>query len=378
MNMNRRDLLKRGAAGAVGLVGLPSLAQLLSTMDAYAAPDGASGGMTALIAAAKKEGHLNTIALPPDWADYGEIMKTFQSKYGISITNTNPDGSSAQEVQAVQSLKGQGRAPDVVDVGPQFALQGKQLGIYAPYKVATWASIPANMKDPDGYWYGDYWGVESFLTNTSVIKEAPKDWADLLSPKLKGAVALDNDPRAASDAFSAVFAAALGNGGSLDNIEPGIDFFVKVKKAGNWNPTIAHTAQIAKGATPVVIKWDYLNLAVRDELNGNPTVEITIPATGKYGGYYCQAINKYAPNPNAAKLWQEYIYSDEGQLMYLKGYTHPARYQDLAKRHKIPAALAAKLPAAEEYKGVQFASLAQIAKATKVLAEQWGPKMIGS
>ena len=78
---------------------------------------------------------------------------------------------------------------------------------------------------------------------------------------------------------------------------------------------------------------------------------VSVPKSGTYAGYYCQAISKYAPNPNAAKLWQEFLYSDEVQLLFLKGYTHPARYADLAGPQKIPAALAAKLPPAAAYAG---------------------------
>ncbi len=211
-----------------------------------------------------------------------------------------------------------------------------------------------------------------------MVPQAPQDWPDLLSPKLRGKVALGGDPRQAGEAFGAVFAAALANGGSLDNIQPGVDFFAKVKKAGNFNPTFALPANVAKGATPVAIRWDYLLLASRDSFNGNPAVTVTVPKSGSYAGYYCQAISKYAPNPNAAKLWQEFLYTDEVQLLFLKGYTHPARYTDLAKRNKVPASLAAKLPPADAYSNVKFATVAQITKAQAVLQEQWGPKVAGS
>lgn len=378
-SIDRRALLRRGGLGALAVTSLAPLTGLLDISQAFAQGASASGGgMAKLIAAAKKEGHLNTIALPRDWANYGEIMDTFHSQYGLAITDANPDGSSAQENQAVVSLKGQSRAPDCVDVSPSFAAKGKQQGLYAPYKVSTWSSITGNMKDAAGYWAGDYWGVQSFLTVKSVVKEAPKDWADLLSPKLKGMVAIDGDPRQAGDAFAAVMAASLANGGSLDNIEPGINFFAKLKKMGNFNPTDAYPANIAKGATPIAIKWDYLNLATRDELKNNPATTVTIPKSGVYGGYYCQAISASAPNPNAARLWMEYLYSDQGQLLFLKGYTHPARYQDLVARGKVPASLAKRLPPASAYKNVKFASLAQIAAASKLLQEQWGPKVSGS
>jgi len=378
-HMDRRTLLRRSALGGLGLAGLGSLAGVVDGAPVFASDSRAGGLTNSLVSAAKGEGHINLITIPlKDWANYSEIMALFRSRYGLKIADYIPDGSSAQEVAAIQNLKGQNRAPDVVDVSPAWAAKGKDKGFYLPYRVAEWETIPASMKDPNGYWYGDYYGVPAFMSVNSVVPQAPQDWPDLLSPKLRGKVALGGDPRQAGEAFGAVFAAALANGGSLDNIQPGVDFFAKVKKAGNFNPTFALPANVAKGATPVAIRWDYLLLASRDSFNGNPAVTVTVPKSGSYAGYYCQAISKYAPNPNAAKLWQEFLYTDEVQLLFLKGYTHPARYTDLAKRNKVPASLAAKLPPADAYSNVKFATVAQITKAQAVLQEQWGPKVAGS
>jgi len=377
--MSRREVLKQGMLGGLGLASLGSGAGLLALLDeenALASDLAAGGKLSKLIAAAKKEGAINLIALPPDWANYGELMSTFKAKYGLNLTDAAPDDSSAQENQAIVSLKGQNRAPDVVDVGGAAAQIGKKQGLYKPYKVSTWSTIPHSLKDPNGYYVGDYWGAMSFLSVRSVVKTPPKHWSDLLSPQLRGMVAIDGDPTAASDAFSAVFAASLANGGSLNDIQPGIDFFVKVKKAGNWNPTQALPANISKGATPVAIKWDYLNLATRDELKSNgATATVTIPTGPVYAGPYYQALSASAPHPNAAKLWLEFLYSDQGQLLWLKGYTHPARYLDLAKRNKIPASLSKRLPPASAYKNVKFATPNQITAAQQVLQQQWKSKM---
>ena len=391
--LTRRQFVERGAIGAVGLASLGSIPALLaacgsssssssSSSSASASPAGLatalpSGGLAALETAAKAEGKLNTIALPPNWANYGKIISGFQSKYGITVNNAAPNDTSAQENQAITSLKGQSRAPDVVDVGPSFAAAGQTAGLFTPYFVATWATIPDSMKDPTGYWYGDYYGVISFGTNTNVQKVPPKDWSDLLNPRYHGQVAIDGDPRSANDAFSAVYAAALANGGSLDNIQPGIDFFAKLKKIGNYIPADALPANISKGSTPIAIIWDYLNLANKQTFAGNPPYTVSIPTTGVYGGFYCQAISATAPNPNAARLWQEYIYSDEGQLLYLEGFTHPARFADMAKRGVIPASVMAAMPPASAYASIQFASQAQIKAATAVVTAQWGTKVAG-
>jgi len=384
--LSRRELLRRGAFGAVALVSIPSLSGFLersssafaSTATSSSPTSLGSGGLAALVSAAKKEGKVNVIALPPNWANYGEIISTFKSKYGLTVNSAAPNDSSAQENTAIQTLKGQSRAPDVVDVSPAIAVSGVADGLYAPYKVATWSTIPASMKDPGGLWYGDYYGVISFGTNLSVQKTPPQDWSDLLDSRYRNQVAIDGDPRTAGDAFAAVFAASLANGGSLDDIEPGINFFAKLKKAGNFIPADALPANIAKGSTPVAIIWDYLNLANKQTFAGNPPYTVSIPKTGVYGGFYAQAVSKYSPNPMAARLWEEFLYSDQGQLLYLAGFTHPARYADLASRGVIPAALAGKLPPAVSYKDIKFASLSQISAAAKVILAQWGPKVAGS
>jgi putative spermidine/putrescine transport system substrate-binding protein len=335
---------------------------------AGASASAAAGPSEELIAAAKAEGGLTTIALPHDWCNYGEVLSSFTSKYGIPINELNPGGSSGDEIEAIKANQNNPgpQAPDVVDVGFSFGEDNKDL--YEPYKVATWDSIPEAAKDPDGTWYGDYYGVMSFTTNTAVVSNPPKDWADLVKPEYKGQIALDGDPRTSNQAIQAVYAAALANGGSLDNAQPGLDFFKKVVDAGNFVPVDANPGTIVQGATPVALRWSYNGLSHRDETAGNPTIDVTVPASGRFGGVYVQAISKYAPHPNAAKLWMEHLYSDEGQLLWLKGYCNPIRYDDMVARGVVPADLAAKLP---DSTGAVFPTPAQLKTATDLITKGW-------
>jgi putative spermidine/putrescine transport system substrate-binding protein len=363
----RRQFLKLGA-GAVG-AGVASMFVPGLANNAFAATHPMD---QALIAAAKKDGGLNTIALPPDWANYRKMISEFERLYGIRIHNASPDASSAQELQAIRSLKGQRRGPDVVDVGPSFALIGAAEGLFQPYKVSTWSSIPDNMKDAGGMWYGDYFGVESFGVNRSVVKNAPMTWNDLLKPEYKGMVTLNGSPLGAGAAFGAVFAAAMANGGSLDDIGPGIEFFAKLAKAGNFNPSDATSASLVSGQTPIVVNWDYLNLAQANKNKGMVQIDVLIPeGAAPYGGYYCQAISKYAPNLKAAQLWEEFVYSDAGQLIYLEGYAHPARFSDMVSRGVVPEKMLKELPPAAPYKHVQFPNKAQTEKAQNLLKTEW-------
>src|SRR5581483_4584503 len=377
--MSRSAMLKRSVAAATGLtiLSLPSVALGARGSSAAGPPaQGSAAGMKELIAQAKKEGHLNTIALPPDWANYGEIMKTFQSKYGIKIANSNPDGSSADENQAVQSLKGNSRAPDVVDDGPAFAISGTKSGLFTTYKTANWATVPANMKDPAGHWTGDYWGAVSIGYNANLVKNPPKTWKDLTKSEYHGQVAMNGSPLTSGSAVAGVFAAALANGGSVSNVQAGIDFFASLKQSGNFIPVQSTPQTVASGQTPISIDWDYLNIGYTKEFPA-ANWKTTIPADGVYGAFYAQAINAHAPHPWAARLWEEFLYSDQGQLLFLKGYSHPARFQDLSKRKKIPASLLKVLPAASLYAKVKFASDPQQTAAKTLIAAQW-PSKVGS
>jgi putative spermidine/putrescine transport system substrate-binding protein len=376
--MSRSSMLRRSAAAAFGLTILGSAGTAFARTGGLLSPPsvGTAAGMADLIAKAKKEGHLNTIALPPNWANYGEMMSTFQKKYGIKISNDNPDGSSAEENQAVRSLKGNSRAPDAVDDGPAFAIAGTAEGLFAKYKNSEFKTIPRNMKDTRGFWVGDYWGAVSIGYNASIISNGPKTWQDLLKPEYKGKVALNGSPLTSGSAVAGVFAAALGNGGSLNDVGPGIDFFAKLKSNGNFIPVQSTPQTVASGQTPISIDWDYLNLAYTKQFPA-ANWKTTIPADGVYGAYYCQAINATAPHPYAARLWQEFMYSDQGQIIWLKGYSHPARFQDMAARKVIPKALIAALPSSALYAKVRFASSGQQSKAKALIAAQW-PSKVGS
>ncbi len=378
--ISRSQMLRRSAAAAFGLTILssPGVAWASRARLGAAAPPlkGSSIPMKELIAQAKKEGHLNTIALPPDWANYGEIMSAFQKKYGISITNSNPDGSSAQENEAVRSLKGDPRSPDVVDDGPAFAISGTAEGLFGKYFNTNFATIPRAMKDTRGYWTGDYWGAISIGYNANLVNPAPKTWKDLLNSAYKGKVALNGSPLTSGSAVAGVFSAALANGGSLSDVGPGIDLFAEMKKNGNFIPVQSTPQTVASGQTPISIDWDYLNLGYTKEFPAANWKTI-IPSDGVYGAYYCQAINATAPHPWAARLWEEFLYSDQGQLLWLKGYSHPARFQDLAKRKVIPSSLLTALPPASLYAKVKFASSGQQTAAKAKIAADW-PSKVGA
>ncbi|RYE11121.1 MAG: ABC transporter substrate-binding protein [Hyphomicrobiales bacterium] len=336
----------------------------------------AQADLTALYEAAKAEGKLTTIALPHDWCGYGKVIETFKAKYpGITVNELNPDAGSADEIEAIKANIGNtgDQAPDVVDVGLSFGPSGKAENLYQAYKVSTWDSIPAEAKDADGFWYGDYYGVMSFLVNTDIVTKVPQSWAELKASDYANAFALAGDPRASNQAIQAVYAAGR-SGGATDPVEAakaGLEFFKELNSAGNFVPVIGKAASVAQGTTPIVAAWDYNVLAWRDGFAGNPAAEVVVPSDSVVAGVYVQAISAHAPHPNAAKLWMEFLYSDEGQLLWLEGYCHPIRFNDLAANGKIPQDLLDKLPNPDLYAKAVFPSIDEQNAAKAEITANW-------
>lgn len=298
------------------------------------------GGMDKLVAEARKEGQLNVIALPPDWADYGQMISTFEAKYGIKVNSAQPDANSQDEINAANQLRGQDRAPDVFDLGSNVALAN--FDHFAPYETTEWSAIPGNLKDPDGKSVSDYTGYMSIGFDSSKVP-APTSVADLLKPEYRGKVALNGDPTQAAAGFNGVVMAALANGGSADNIAPGVDFFHKLKESGNLLPVDPTPATITSGQTPVVIDWDYTNAAQTASL---PSWRVMVPHNAMVGAYYQQAVNSDAPHPAAARLWEEFVYSPEGQNIWLRGGARPVLVDAMQRSGTLDQGAFAKLPAA--------------------------------
>src|SRR5438132_2565957 len=178
------------------------------------------GGLSQLVAAAKKEGKLNVIALPPDWANYGAIISGFTAKYGIPIDSANPNGSSQDEVNAVQQLAGTTRAPDVLDIGMAVALANTNL--FAPYKVQTWNDILDSQKEPTGLWFQDYGGYMSIGYDSSKVP-AITTMDDLLKSNYRGKVALNGNPKQANAAPNGLLMANRASGGNPHDLRNGGD-----------------------------------------------------------------------------------------------------------------------------------------------------------
>lgn len=300
-------------SGALGMI-LATTA--LAAMPANAAVNSATapnasafGGMAKLIKAAQKEGTLNIIATPRDWADYGDAMDIMTNVFGIKIVSDNPDGSSAQEIEAIKTTKNMTKMPDVVDIGLSHVAEAA--GLFANYKVRSWIDIPKAWKDPNGNWYGAYTGSIAMCYDASVTP-APTSIASLDNLAYKNMFAIQGDPTAAQQALISVFAVAIAKGGSASNIQKGIDFFHKLKSEGIFVPVVANATSFASGSFKINLGWDYnASGFIAQAATIGKTVKCVYPKDANVAGTpYVLAINKTAPHPAAARLWEELMFSE--------------------------------------------------------------------
>jgi putative spermidine/putrescine transport system substrate-binding protein len=376
VRLSKRALLAVAIVGATGALATAALGANASSKSynwSNAKSAAAGGGQKALIKAAKKEGKLNVIALPTNWANYGKEMTTFHKLYGIKIVSQNPSGTSAQEIDAIKSLKGRSSAPDVVDVGLPFASAGADQHLFAQYKVATWMNIPKNQKAKDGSYYQDYGGFISFGCNMNLLGSTPcpTSWAALKQSKYKNDVALNGSPLSANAALSAVWAAGVNSGGSAKNIKPGVDFFKQLRSSGNFNATDCNAASIIATSCPITINWDYLNTAGAWGLTGATHWKVVDPKGIPFGGFYAQAVSKYAPHPAAARLWEEFLFSVKGQNIWLKGGARPVTLAAMIAAGTANKAALKALPKVTNLSKAVIPTTGQANTAAAYLTQNW-------
>ncbi|OCH41091.1 ABC transporter substrate-binding protein [Aliivibrio fischeri] len=313
-----------------------------------------------LVNAAQKEGQVYSVGMPGSWANWKDTWNDLNKLYGLKHQDT--DMSSAQEIAKFAAEKNNATA-DIGDVGFAFARVAVKKGVTQAYKPTTWDSIPDWAKDKDGHWALAYTGTISFISNNKLVKNPPTSWDDLLEGNYKVSV---GDVGVAAQANNAVLAAAFAKGGDESNLKPAIKFFAELAKQGRLSYTDPGLANLEKGEVEVALLWDFNALNYRDKL-GRDRFSVNIPQDGSVISGYTTIINKFAKNPNSAKLAREYIFSDQGQINLAEGYARPIR-SDVV----LPQSIQDKLIPNDQYTNVQPVSdFKAWERSARKLPRQW-------
>lgn len=327
-------------------------------------------GENALLQKAKKEKGLNSYDTGPTWANWQGLFDAFKARYGINITY-NDLGSGATVVR-LEKEKNNPQAGTAYYFMP-FGALAKEKGVTQPFKPVNFEKIPPVLKDKEGHWFCIHKGTVVFVVNKRLVKESPKSWKDLLDKKYaKSVVYLD--PRTTGIGYAIVIAAAYANGGSIIDLSKGVDYLAALQKAGNVRMIEKTTEydKFLKGEIPIWITYDWNAYRAKYIANLGDAVEIILPKDGTITAPYAISMAKGAPNPNTAKLWLNFILSEEGQGIFAKGFVRP-----ILPGVKLPPEVAGKFLPASEYERAYDVDWVLAQKVQEDAAKMWGRRVLG-
>jgi putative spermidine/putrescine transport system substrate-binding protein len=301
-------------------------------------------GEKALYEAAAKEGMVVSFDTGPTWANWAAQFAAFKKRYP-NVEMTYNDLGSAATVVALDKAKNRPQA-DTAYYFAASAVDAAKRDLVAPFKPLSFDKLPEVFREPDGRWFTIHSLTIAFVVNKKLVKNAPKSWADLLKPDYKGAVVY-LDPRSTGVGQVLMFAANFANGGDMANVQPGIDYVGRLHKAGNVLRVEGTTpyAKFVKGEIPIWISYENDGLKAKHTDGMGDDVEVVVPAEASAAAPYAISLVRNGPNPNAGKLWLNFIMTETGQGIFAQGFVRPA-----VPGVPLPAAVADKLPAAPQVK----------------------------
>ena len=325
-------------------------------------------GEKALYDAAVEEGLVVSFDTGPTWANWAAEFKAFKARYpGVEMVYN--DLGSAATVVTLDKSKNRPQA-DTAYYFAASALDAAAKGLVEGFKPVNFDKLPVPFRQDDGAWFTIHTLNVAFLVNTKLVETVPTSWADLLKPAYKNAIVYQ-DPRSTGQGQVIVFAAAFANGGSMDDVAPGIDYLGKLSAAGNVLRTVGTTpyAQFLKGEIPIWIGYENDGLKAKYVDGMGDDIAVVMPTEASAAAPYAISLVKNGPNPNAGKLWLNFVMTDMGQGIFAEGFVRPA-----VPGVKLPESVADKLPAAPQLQPID------IAKATAKKAEidaGWAKAVLG-
>jgi putative spermidine/putrescine transport system substrate-binding protein len=327
-------LLALGAS----LVAGSALAQtVLDSPELYA-------GEKTLFEAAKKEGMVVSFDTGPTWANWAAQFAAFKKRYP-EVEIVYNDLGSAATVVALDKARNRPQA-DTAYYFAASAIDAVNKGVVASFKPVNFDKLPDVFRDPDGKWFTIHSLTVAFIVNTKLVKNVPQSWADLLKPEYRNSVVY-LDPRSTGVGQVLTFAANFGAGGDMSNVQPGLDYLGRLHKSGNVLRVLGTTpySQFVKGEIPIWISYENDGLKAKWTDGLGDSVAVVIPKEGSAAAPYGISLVEKGPNPNAGKLWLNFIMTDFGQGIFAQGFVRPS-----VPGVKLPDSVADKLPVAAQVK----------------------------
>ena len=275
------------------------------------------------------------------WMNWPSVMESFKQKYGVELNDN--DRSSGEALQDARS-NAQNPTHSAFNGGYSYALQAMDDGLTQAYKPANWDKVPETAKTENGHCTGTRKVTTALTYRKDLFEERgleePETWEDLLHPDIMQDLALQT-PQAAVG-LAAALSINNARGGSLDDVQPVIDYYNQIQDGGA-EFTDNFLAQFTRGEYGSFIRYDYSGLDLKynnDDLDeSNVGVALLGGENGNQGAFnalYGYALLANAPNAEAAKLFMDYVLSIEGQQHFTDAYVRPIRAPEMELPDEFP------------------------------------------
>jgi iron(III) transport system substrate-binding protein len=287
---------------------LLACAMLLTTAPALAQPVD--------MAAAKKEGKVVWYcSVPIETAQ--KVANMFEQKTGIKVELFRSGGSAILRRFQQEADAGKVFVDVLTHSEPAAARAMTKKGLFVPFKAANFDKVPAEVKDPDGYYVAQRLNVMAMYVRDDKIPAAdrPKTWTDLVQPKYKGKMVM------ADPSFSSLLVTIVGTLAK----EQGWQYFEKLR--ANDIMLVPGNQQVAdmikRGERSIAVGAD--GAYVGESKKGGLPVTIHYQEDGSFVIPSPSSVVKGSPNPNAAKAFADFMLTKEVQELFPQEYLYAAR-----------------------------------------------------
>lgn len=300
------------------------------------------GEYQTIISEADLPSELFVYAVQTGWSNWDAVMAEFEAQYGVSLfDDQRTSGEALSNIRANAGNQDYSAYNGFYPTG----LQAWNDGFTTDYKPAGYDQVPDDFKTDDGH-------VTATRQMTIAINyrkdiydergvEEPETWEDLKQPEIAQDLAI-NVPGAGAG-LNAMLSINYAYGGDLDNLDPLFDYLAEIGESGARHQRNLDR-QFTAGEVSTYAEYDFGGLSTKynDDEIPEEDVGVVIPQApgggeGAIAAPYGYAMLEGAPNPEAVKLFMDFVLSPEIQQLFFDGFVRPIRASELDAPEEFPS-----------------------------------------
>lgn len=280
-------------------------------------------------------------AVQTGWSNWGAVMEAFEDEYGIELNDSQ--GSSGEALEDARA-NAQNPQYSAFNGGYSFAIEAMNDGLTTDYKPNGWEEVPDDLKTDNGHCTATRRMTTAVAYRKDVYDERglsePETWDDLKHPDIAQDLAFT--PPHTANGLASALSVNSAYGGDMEDLDPLIDYHEEIASEGaDFRRNIE--GDFTSGEISTVVEYDYsaLNLKYNiDEVSEEQVGVAILPGpNGEAGAMnvpYGYAQLAGAPNPDAVKLFMDFVLEPETQELFFDAFVRPIRASELDAPDEFP------------------------------------------